>query len=414
MADPKVTQAVAQLYDTYPFPPEPILDVPPPGYNWRWHWGAAYSFCSGGVLPSHQRPRILDAGCGSGVSTEYLAHLNPGADIVAIDISAGTLAVAQERINRTCPPDKYAATHGERQIEFRHLSLFDADQLDGQFDLINSVGVLHHTADPIRGIQALAAKLAPGGIFHIFVYAAIGRWEISLMQQALGLLSKAAPETQGDFRQGVKLGRDVFAALPEGNRLVQREKQRWAMENQRDECFADMYLHPQEIDYTIDSLFELIDASGLEFVGFSNPQVWSLARLLGKNPELLAQAERLSQREQYRLIELLDTDITHYEFFLAKPPSTQTSFTQANWELDDNLLAAVPLRHPCLEGWPSHLLFDADYQVVDLTPADLAFMHGCDGENSVGAILGAVAQYDVNLSLVRNLLARRLIVFAGN
>ncbi len=408
MADPKVTQAVAQLYDTYPFPPEPILDVPPPGYNWRWHWGAAYSFCSGGVLPSHQRPRILDAGCGSGVSTEYLAHLNPRADITAIDISAGTLAVAQERIKRTCPPEKYAATHGERTIEFRHLSLFDADQLQGQFDLINSVGVLHHTADPIRGIQALAAKLAPGGIFHIFVYAAIGRWEISLMQQALGLLRKAAPETQGDFRQGVKLGRDVFAALPEGNRLAQREKQRWALENQQDECFADMYLHPQEIDYTIDSLFELIDASGLEFVGFSNPQVWSLERLLGKNPELLAQAQRLSQREQYRLIELLDTDITHYEFFLAKPP-----FHQTHWESDDQLLAAIPLRHPCLEGWPSHLLFDADYQVVDLAPADLAFMHGCDGTNSVSRILNNTSEAGVNLDLVRHLLVRRLIVMAS-
>ncbi|MEI6428249.1 MAG: class I SAM-dependent methyltransferase [Pseudanabaena sp. ELA607] len=409
MADPKVTQAVAQLYDTYPFPPEPILDVPPPGYNWRWHWGAAYSFCSNGVLPSHQRPRILDAGCGSGVSTEYLAHLNPGADIVGIDISAGTLAVAQERINRTCPPDKYVSTHGERTIEFRHLSLFDADQLEGQFDLINSVGVLHHTADPVRGIQALAAKLAPGGIFHIFVYAAIGRWEISLMQQALALLAQANPESQGDFRRGVKLGRDVFAALPEANRLVQREKQRWAMENQRDECFADMYLHPQEIDYTIESLFELIDASGLEFVGFSNPQVWSLLRLLGKNPELLAQAEQLSQREQYRLIELLDTDITHYEFFLAKPP-----FDRANWEDDHNLLAAVPLRHPCLEGWPSHLLFDADYQVVSLSEADLAFMHGCDGASTVAEILATLHQDEVNLAVVRDLLGRRLVVVKGS
>ena len=25
--------AVQQLYNTYPFPPEPLLDEPPPGYN---------------------------------------------------------------------------------------------------------------------------------------------------------------------------------------------------------------------------------------------------------------------------------------------------------------------------------------------------------------------------------------------
>jgi hypothetical protein len=30
--------AVQRLYDTYPFPPEPLLDEPPPGYNWRWNW----------------------------------------------------------------------------------------------------------------------------------------------------------------------------------------------------------------------------------------------------------------------------------------------------------------------------------------------------------------------------------------
>ena len=30
---------------------------------------------------------VLDAGCGTGVSTDYLAHLNPGSEILAIDIS---------------------------------------------------------------------------------------------------------------------------------------------------------------------------------------------------------------------------------------------------------------------------------------------------------------------------------------
>ena len=29
-----VSSAVASLYDTYPFPPEPLLDEAPPGYNW--------------------------------------------------------------------------------------------------------------------------------------------------------------------------------------------------------------------------------------------------------------------------------------------------------------------------------------------------------------------------------------------
>jgi len=41
-----------------------------------------------------------------------------------------------------------------------------------------------------------------------------------------------------------------------------------------------MYVHPQEIDYNIETLFKLIDTSGLEFLGFSNPAYWQKDRLL--------------------------------------------------------------------------------------------------------------------------------------
>ncbi len=393
-----VTQAVASLYDTYPFPPEPILDEAPLGYNWRWNWKAAYGFCTGGLAPQKISPRILDAGCGSGVSTEYLAHLNPQAEIVAVDISAGTLAVAQERCRRSRP---------EANVQFHQLSLYDLDKISGEFDMVNCVGVLHHMAEPVRGIQAIAKKLAPGGIFHIFVYAEIGRWEISLMQKAIALLQPSAP----DFKQGVTLGREIFAALPESNRLVQREKTRWQMENTRDECFADMYLHPHEIDYNMGSLFELIDASGLEFAGFSNPKVWSLERLLGNNAELLAQAQTLPLRQQYRLIELLDTDIAHYEFFLYRPP-----LTIIDWSVDETLLNAIPQRHPCLDGWESRCLFDLDYGICNLTESEFRFMQLCEHSFSVGKILTTTASenLEINLDLVRSLLERKLILLTAS
>ncbi|MBC6435562.1 SAM-dependent methyltransferase, partial [Nostoc sp. HG1] len=67
------------------------------------------------------------------------------------------------------------------------------------------------------------------------------------------------------------------------------------------------------IDYNIETLFELIDASGLEFIGFSNPSFWDLERLLGKAPELVERSQELSDRQLYRLIELLDPEVTHYE-----------------------------------------------------------------------------------------------------
>ncbi|MCS6814658.1 MAG: class I SAM-dependent methyltransferase [Cyanobacteria bacterium] len=395
MSDPQaISAAVAKLYNTYPFPPEPLLDEPPPGYNWRWNWLTAYNFCTG-RKPQRLNARILDAGCGTGVGTEYLVHLNPDAMVVGIDLSAEALAVAKKRCQKS----------GANRVEFHHLSLFDVDQLPGEFDFINCVGVLHHTPDPIAGLQALARKLAPGGILHIFVYGELGRWEIRLMQEAIALLQG---NRRGDYTDGVAVGRQLFAALPENNRLKQREQERWSWDNQRDAYFADMYVHPQEIDYTIPTLFELIDASGLEFLGFSNPQTWELERLIASAPELMERAHQLTDRQRYRLVELLDPQaITHYEFFLGRNP-----LPRHQWTEDDALLSAIPEPSPCIQGWQdSPQFFNQDYQVVSLPNAEWQFLLACAGnqvrQQAVAELLSTV---DATLADVRSLQTQQLIL----
>ncbi len=395
-----INNAVAKLYNTYPFPPDPLTDDTPPGYNWRWNWVTAYNFCTG-RKPPRLDIRILDAGCGTGSGTDYLIHLNPEAEIIAIDISEKALEVAQER----CKRSGVIAKH-QKPVTFHHLKLEEATQLSGEFDLINCVGVLHHLPEPEKGIQALAKKLAPSGLLHIFVYAELGRWEISLMQKAIALLQG---NKRGDYQDGVKVGRDIFAGLPENNRLLKQEKERWALENHRDEAFADMYVHPQEIDYNIETLFQLIDASGLEFVGFSNPQYWNLARLIGKSSELLDRAKNLSDREYYRLIELLDPSLTHYEFFLTKPP-----LTKIDWSEDEMLLQAIPERHPCMEGYPAPSFFNYDYQLVNISEAELAFLQACD--NNIGAgktVKQLISNLDLDLEQVRSLHTRQLIILSS-
>ena len=68
--------------------------------------------------------------------------------------------------------------------------------------------MLHHTPDPVKGLRALAERLRPGGIMHIFVYSALGRREIMLMQEALALLQQG---DYSDFTKGVAIGREVTA-----------------------------------------------------------------------------------------------------------------------------------------------------------------------------------------------------------
>ena len=392
-----INEAVASLYNTYPFPPDPLSDLEPPGYNWRWSWTAAYSFCTG-MKPKTQDIRILDAGCGTGSGTDYLINLNPEAEVVAIDLSEKALEVAEERCNRSGVIAKH-----NKPVEFKQMKLEEATQLKGEFDFINCVGVLHHLPEPEKGIQAIAKKLKPGGILHIFVYAELGRWEISLMQFAIALLQG---EKKGDYRDGVKVGRDIFANLPEHNRLLQQEKKLWSLENHRDESFADMYVHPQEIDYNCETLFDLIEASGLDFVGFSNPKYWQLDRLVGKSSHLMDRAKGLSDRQKYRLIELLDPSLTHYEFFLSKPP-----LETEDWSDDETLEQAIPELTPCMQGFPSQSFLNFEYQMEKLSDEEYQFMLACDENKdkqiSVGEILN---DCELDLEGVRSLFERQAII----
>jgi hypothetical protein len=180
------------------------------------------------------------------------------------------------------------------------------------------------------------------------------------------------------------------------------------MENTQDACFADMYVHPQEIDYNVNTLFELIDASGLEFLGFSNPHVWDLDRLIGKVPNLVERSQHLSERERYRLIEVLDPQtISHYEFFLARPP-----IPKQTWETDADLLVAVPEPSPCIYGWKdSPNFFDYNYQLVKIGDAAWKFLRACDEnqtrQQTVAEILQSV---DASLEDVRSLQKQQVIL----
>jgi SAM-dependent methyltransferase len=103
------------------------------------------------------RKRVLDAGCGNGRVTALLRRYAPddtqvvGIDLTAADVAAENLAGAPNML-----------------FETRDL-LGDLTGL-GEFDLIYSQEVLHHTGDPEGAFRNLAGLLAPGGELAIYVY----------------------------------------------------------------------------------------------------------------------------------------------------------------------------------------------------------------------------------------------------
>lgn len=95
-----------------------------------------------------QGKRALDVGCGAGLLAEPLARL--GAEVTGIDASPDVIAVARD----------HAARMG-LAIDYR---VGDVQALDGTVDLITSMEVIEHVADPAMFVKALAARLAPGGL----------------------------------------------------------------------------------------------------------------------------------------------------------------------------------------------------------------------------------------------------------
>ncbi len=364
-----VTNAVSAFYDRFPFPDDGLSEGAPPGHNWRWSVAMAYENCIGAALPLNEQfdepIRILDAGCGTGVSTDYLAHLNPGSEILAIDISKGALQVAKERLGRSGGLKKSS-------VQFDNISLFNINK-KCFFNYINSVGVLHHLDDPLSGLKSLGASLRNGGIIHLFIYAEHGRRQINRVQTALRALDITVE------RNGVKLTRELLDNLPVNNPIRVDYEERRAFECSSDSHFADMYLHPNERTYSLVNLLDLIEASGLKFNCFSNPNVWRIERLL--NGELLERAKCLPDIKQWELIENLDPSISHFELFLSKG-----HLKKYLWRDDKDVLAAKAKISQYFLGWPGERFYDLEMNLILASVEEHKLMRAVD-ENP-GEVLG--------------------------
>ena len=90
----------------------------------------------------------LDVGCGAGLLAEPLARL--GAQVTAIDAAPELIEAAQAH-----------AKGAGLTIDYRP---HPVEQVCGQFDLVTSMEVIEHVADPAQFVSDLAKRLAPGGL----------------------------------------------------------------------------------------------------------------------------------------------------------------------------------------------------------------------------------------------------------
>jgi 2-polyprenyl-3-methyl-5-hydroxy-6-metoxy-1,4-benzoquinol methylase len=106
-------------------------------------------------LSELQGKLVMDAGCGGGRYARLAAE--HGAEVVAMDLSA---AVRQAR----------ASTRHLPNVTVVQGNLLNPPLAPGSFDIVYSIGVLHHTPDTHAAFRAIARLVKPGGHLAVWLY----------------------------------------------------------------------------------------------------------------------------------------------------------------------------------------------------------------------------------------------------
>lgn len=129
------------------------------------------------------RKRVLDAGCGIGRHAFFAASWG-ASKVVAVDLS-GAVETAQSNLSHL--PDVQVV-----QADMLRLPFWTAAE-GGGFDLIYSIGVLHHLPSPSEGFRRLLPYLRPGGMIAIWVYGYEGNGLVRNVVEPLRRVSRRLP-----------------------------------------------------------------------------------------------------------------------------------------------------------------------------------------------------------------------------
>lgn len=114
-----------------------------------------------GLKPEDLRDKlVLDVGCGMGRFAEVATRW--GARVVGIDLSAACEVAAKNL--------------AERQFVAFQADVFSLPFAPESFDLIYSIGVLHHTPDCEKAVKNLPQYLKPGGTLAVWLYSGYNKW----------------------------------------------------------------------------------------------------------------------------------------------------------------------------------------------------------------------------------------------
>ncbi len=174
--------------------------------------------------------RVLDVGCGAGWFVNSCAHYY-GASVLGIDLNPVVLKQARSvaRLMQGC-----------EAVEFIPANVFEFEP-DHPFDIVNSLGVLHHTPDCHGAVRRALKWVAPGGRLHLGLYHLYGR------RPFLAHFARMRAE-----------GMDESLLLEEFRRLNPNIKDATHLLS----WYRDQVIHPHETQHTYEEIHELLGSEG--------------------------------------------------------------------------------------------------------------------------------------------------------
>jgi 2-polyprenyl-3-methyl-5-hydroxy-6-metoxy-1,4-benzoquinol methylase len=143
---------------------------------------------------------ILDVGCGMGRFAEVATRW--GARVVGFDLSAAAEVAAKNLANRD-----FVAFQAD---------VFALPFAPESFDIIYSIGVLHHTPDCQAAVKSLDKYLKPGGLLVVWLYSGYNKW-YRFSDFWRGYTHKMKPET---LHRVLKVAVPFFYNLNQGLKRI--------------------------------------------------------------------------------------------------------------------------------------------------------------------------------------------------